>query len=85
MVLIQLNNQILQRINNYQALDKVILSINNVEITLTKSFAVAISQTFYSQYLLDNNIAKIDIHTDVKSQETYNVLKDILKYSQNLD
>ncbi|EAY07813.1 hypothetical protein TVAG_312120 [Trichomonas vaginalis G3] len=82
MVLIQLNNQILQRINNYQALDKVILSINNVEITLTKSFAVAISQTFYSQYLLDNNIAKIDIHTDVKSQETYNVLKDILQYNK---
>ncbi|EAX92104.1 hypothetical protein TVAG_226040 [Trichomonas vaginalis G3] len=82
MVLIQLNNQILQRINNYQALDKVILSINNVEITLTKSFAVAISQTFYSQYLLDNNIAKIDILTDIKSPETYNVLKDILQYNK---
>lgn len=65
MVLIQLNNQILQRINNYQAHDKVILTINNVEIVLTKSFAVAISQTFYSQYLLDNDVAKINIQTEV--------------------
>ena len=79
-VLIQLNNQVLQRINNYQALDKVILTINNVEIALTKSFAVAISEAFYSQYLLDNNFAKIDITTEVKSPDTYNILKDILQY-----
>ncbi|EAX87151.1 hypothetical protein TVAG_330190 [Trichomonas vaginalis G3] len=79
MVLIQLNNQVLQRINNYQALDKFILTINNVEIALTKSFAVAISEAFYSQYLLDNNFAKIDITTEVKSPDTYNILKDILQ------
>ncbi|EAY03272.1 hypothetical protein TVAG_299350 [Trichomonas vaginalis G3] len=79
MVLIQLNSQILQRINNYQALDKVILTINNVEIALTKSFAVAISESFYAQYLLDNNFAKIDITTEVKSPDTYNILKDILQ------
>ncbi|EAY23737.1 hypothetical protein TVAG_120750 [Trichomonas vaginalis G3] len=82
MVLIQLNNQILQRINNYQAHDKVILTINNVEIVLTKSFAVAISQTFYSQYLLDNDVAKINIQTEVKSADTYNIIKDILQYNK---
>ncbi|EAY16157.1 hypothetical protein TVAG_465450 [Trichomonas vaginalis G3] len=82
MVRIQLNNQILQRINNYQSLDKITLTINNVEISVTKSFAVAISQNFYSQYLLDNNIAKIDIQTDIKLHETYNVLKNILQYNK---
>ena len=75
MVLIQLNNQILQRINNYHSLEKVILAINNVEISLVKSFAVAISQTFYSQYLLDSNISKIDIQTEITSQDTYNILR----------
>ncbi|EAX86591.1 hypothetical protein TVAG_589660 [Trichomonas vaginalis G3] len=82
MLLISLKNQILHRINNYQSLEKVILTINNVEIPLNKSFAVAISQTFYSQYLLDNNIAKIDIQTEVKSQDTYHILKDILQYNK---
>lgn len=81
MVRIQLNNQILQRINNYQSLDKITLTINNVEISVTKSFAVAISQNFYSQYLLDNNIAKIDIQTDIKSHETYHVLKNSFERS----
>lgn len=83
MVLIHLNNQILERINNYQAPDKVTISINNIEIQLTKSFAVAISKLFYSQYLLDNNINRIDIHTDIKSIYTFDVLKDILQYNKS--
>lgn len=80
MVVIELNNQILQRINDYNTSDKVVLSINNVEITINKSFAVAFSKTFYSQYLLDNSTDKIDANTDIESQDTYNILKDILQY-----
>ncbi|EAY18222.1 hypothetical protein TVAG_122880 [Trichomonas vaginalis G3] len=80
MVVIGLNNQILQRINDYNTSDKVVLSINNVEITINKSFAVAFSKTFYSQYLLDNSTDKIDANTDIESQDTYNILKDILQY-----
>ncbi|EAY23336.1 hypothetical protein TVAG_186440 [Trichomonas vaginalis G3] len=82
MVLIQLDNQILYRINNYNSQDKVILAVNNVEILLNKSFAVAISQKIFSQYLLDNGITKIDVNTEIISPDTYNVLKDILQYRQ---
>ncbi|EAY23356.1 hypothetical protein TVAG_070190 [Trichomonas vaginalis G3] len=36
----------------------------------------------YSQYLLDKGVEKIDSNADVKSEETYNALKDILQYSK---
>ncbi|EAY13354.1 hypothetical protein TVAG_164640 [Trichomonas vaginalis G3] len=80
MVLIQLNNRTLQRINDYNAQDKITLTINNIEIVFNKSFAIAISQKIYSQYLLDKNIDKIDVNSDVTSNDTYNILKDFLQY-----
>ncbi|EAY12966.1 hypothetical protein TVAG_405120 [Trichomonas vaginalis G3] len=80
MVLIQLNNSTLQRINDYNAQDKVTLTINNIEIVFNKSFAIAISQMIYSQYLLDKNIDKIDINSDIISNDTYNILKDFFQY-----
>ncbi|EAY17392.1 hypothetical protein TVAG_319870 [Trichomonas vaginalis G3] len=80
MVLIQLNNRTLQRVNDYNAQDKITLTINNIEIVFNKAFAIAISNLIYSQYLLDKNIDKIDISPDVVSDDTYNVLKDFLQY-----
>ncbi|EAY06970.1 hypothetical protein TVAG_100110 [Trichomonas vaginalis G3] len=80
MVIIQLNNRTLQRINDYNAQDKVTLTINNIEIVFNKSFAIAISQMIYSQYLLDKNIDKIDINSDIMSNDTYNILKDFFQY-----
>ncbi|EAY04458.1 hypothetical protein TVAG_194230 [Trichomonas vaginalis G3] len=83
MVLVQLNNHKLKRINNYQAHDRVIFGINNVEISLSKSFAIAISEYFYSQYLLDKRIEKIQIYVEIRSNDTYNTLKDIFEYQKD--
>ncbi|KAI5532942.1 protein ubiquitination, partial [Trichomonas vaginalis G3] len=80
MVLFQLNNQILQRINDCKTREKVTLTINNVEFIINKYFAVAFSKLFYENYLLDNNNVKIDINTKIQTQETYNILKEILQY-----
>ncbi|EAY06523.1 ankyrin repeat protein, putative [Trichomonas vaginalis G3] len=80
MVLFQLNNQILQRINDCKTCEKVTLTINNVEFIINKYFAVAISKMFYANYLLDNNNVSIDITTEIGTQDTYNILKDILQY-----
>lgn len=33
----------------------------------------------YNTYVLDNNTLKIDIETKVESEETYDVLKEILQ------
>ncbi|EAY01695.1 hypothetical protein TVAG_316820 [Trichomonas vaginalis G3] len=62
--------------------ESVILTVNNVEIQINKYFAVAISQMIYNTYVLDNNTLKIDIKTKVESQETYEVLKEILQYNK---
>ncbi|EAX97244.1 hypothetical protein TVAG_037510 [Trichomonas vaginalis G3] len=83
MVLFQLNNQILQRINTCRTCDKITVKINNVEIILNKYFAVAISKLIYANYLLDNNIAIIDITTEIETPDTYNILKDILQYRKS--
>ncbi|EAY04656.1 ankyrin repeat protein, putative [Trichomonas vaginalis G3] len=62
--------------------ERVILTVNNVEIQINKYFAVAFSQMIYNTYVLDNNTLKIDIKTKVESQETYEVLKEILQYNK---
>ena len=80
MVLFQLNNQILQRINDCKTCEKVTLTINNVEFIINKYFAIAISKMFYANYLLDTNNINIDITTEIETQDTYNILKDILQY-----
>ncbi|EAX87668.1 hypothetical protein TVAG_112720 [Trichomonas vaginalis G3] len=79
---IQMDNPILQRINNCRTSEKVVLLINNVELSINKYFAIAISQKCYTKYLSDNTIAKIDANADVESYNTYNVLREILQYQK---
>ncbi|EAX97959.1 hypothetical protein TVAG_316240 [Trichomonas vaginalis G3] len=81
MVRIQLDNSILQRINTYQIHDTVILTVNKKEIELHKSMAIALSQKFCAEYQLNNEISKIQINTDIASQDTYRVLESILQYN----
>ncbi|EAY01909.1 ankyrin repeat protein, putative [Trichomonas vaginalis G3] len=82
MVQIQLNNEILQRMNSCHTNEKIILSINHAEITLNKYFAIAISRNIFSKFKLDNNIAKFGITVPIESIETYSVVKDILQYNK---
>lgn len=82
MTLLELNDQTLYRINNYQTQDKAMIIINGIEYQLNKAFAVAISQKFFSQYLLDSDISQIEINLDIKSTGTYNALADILQYKR---
>ena len=82
MVIIQLKNHMLERVHGFKMNESVILTVNNVEIQINKYFAVAISQMIYNTYVLDNNTLKINIKTKVESQETYEVLKEILQYNK---
>lgn len=82
MYLIQLNNHNLRRSNCFHISEKLVLTINNVEYLLNKSFAVSISQKLCDQYILDNCIAKYALNIDIASSSTYGVLKDMLQYEK---
>ncbi|EAX99303.1 hypothetical protein TVAG_152220 [Trichomonas vaginalis G3] len=69
----------IRRINNLSTHEKFVLSINNVELLINKSVAVAISEKISDKFQLDKSISKISIITEIRSPKALNILNEILQ------